>query len=128
MLMAILAFVFGVLLFLMSAAALALEPAAHAPGVWRLAWLALAGLHALAGFFALGGALAWAQARWSHVMASAAGSACATIVAAGVAAHLAARVHLQLSPHAATVIVFATLVAGAMGVVLTASSSQNDTA
>jgi hypothetical protein len=125
--LAILAFVFGVLLFLMSAAALALEPVSASPNLWRLALLLLASLHAAAGF--LGGAPAYAEARWSSVAIAAAAAVGATAVATIVAFRLAAQVRLGLSQGAATSIVFATLAAGcisaALVMTLARRNSQN---
>jgi hypothetical protein len=115
---AVLAFVFGVLLFLMSAAALALEPVSESPGIWRLALLLLAGLHAAAGFLAIGGALAYAQARWGAVATAVAAATGATVVATFVAFRLAAQVKLGLSQSAATSIVVATLAAGCISAAL----------
>jgi hypothetical protein len=127
--LAILAFVFGVLLFLMSAAALALEPVSESPNIWRLALLLLASLHALAGFVAIGGVPAYAEARWGSVAVAAAAAVGATAVATIVAFRLAAQVRLGLSQGAATSIVFATLAAGcisaALVMMLTRRNSQN---
>ena len=116
--LAILAFVFGVLLFLMSAAVLALEPVSASPRIWRLALLLLAGLHAAAGFLAIGGAVAGAQARWGAVARAAAAATSATVVATIAAFYLAAKARLGLSPSAATGIVIATLAAGSISAAL----------
>jgi hypothetical protein len=116
--LAILAFVFGVLLFLMSAAALALEPVSQSPNIWRLALLLLASLHAAAGFVAIGGAPAYGEARWGSVAIAAAAAVGATAVATIVAFRLAAQVRLGLSQNAATSIVFATLAAGCVSAAL----------
>ena len=83
----------------MSAAALALEPVSDHLGIWRRALLLLAGLHAAAGFLAIGGALAYAQV--AKAVATAVAAAGATVVATFVAFRLAAH-KLGLSQSAAT--------------------------
>jgi hypothetical protein len=124
--LAILAFVFGVLLFLMSAATLALESASESPRIWRLALLLLAGLHAAAGFLAIGGAVACAQARWGAVARAAAAGVSATVVATIAAFYLATKVRLGLSPSAATGIVITTLAAGSISAALVMFQARRD--
>jgi hypothetical protein len=116
--LSILAFVFGVLLFLMSAAALALEPMAEPAGIWRLALLLLAALHAASGFVAIGGATACAEGRWSIAAGCATAGAATTIVATVAAFQLAARYQFVFSRGAAIFIVIVTLAAGTVSVVL----------
>ena len=124
--LAILAFVFGVLLFLMSAATLVLESVSVSPRIWRLALMLLAGLHAASGFVAIGGADAYAQARWSAAARAAAAVTSATVVATFAAFYLASKVRLGLSPSAAISIVIATLAAGTIGAALVMFLARRD--
>lgn len=125
--LAILAFVFGLLLFLMSAATLALEPVSELPSIWRLALLLLAGLHATAGFLAIGGALAYAQARWGDVARAAAAGIGATVVATLAAFYLATKVRLGLSPSTAISIVIVSLAAGTLSTGLVMFQARRNT-
>jgi hypothetical protein len=111
------AFVFGVLLFLSSAAALALE--AHSGvAIWRLPIFVLALLHTAAGFLAMGGGLADAQHRKGAVAACATVSGGVSAIAACVAFLLAARYRIAFSWSEAIMVVIATLLAGIASVAL----------
>jgi hypothetical protein len=112
--LAILAFVFGVLLFLMSTATLALE--AQTLSFPWLAWLVLVVLHAAAGFLVLGGPSAYAEGRWGVAAGSAGASLAATTIAAAAALHLAGACHLAMSSDMAMLTIASALAAGLVGV------------
>lgn len=116
---AILAFIFGVLLFFMSAAGVALEHSAASSGIAGLAFLALALLHAGSGFLALGGASAYTQARHGSVALYLATSAVSTVIAGLAAIRLAAHYGIAMSQHTAIFVVVATLAIGAASAALT---------
>jgi hypothetical protein len=125
--LAILAFIFGVLLLLMSAAALALEAVSNAAGIGHLALLLLAALHAAAGFFAIGGARAYAVGCWREVAMALAAGMSATAGATVVAFYLATQVKLGLSPDAAISIVMVALTAGSISTAMVVLQARKAT-
>ena len=115
---------FGVLVFLASAAALALEPSPQGLGVWHASLVALAALNAASGFMVLGGATALDQGQSSVVAACAAAGLASAVLATVAAMHLAAILELELAPRAARQIVMLALASGIIALIIAAKLGQ----
>ncbi len=115
---------FGVLVFLASAAALALEPSPQGLGVWHASLVALAALNAASGFMVLGGAAALDQGQSSVVAACAAAGLASAVLATVAAMHLAAILELELAPRAARQIVMLALASGIIALIIAAKLGQ----
>ena len=115
---------FGVLVFLASAAALALEPSPQGLGVWHAVAVVLAALNAASGFMVLGGQpLSIKDNRPSFAACAAAGLASA-VLATVAAMHLAAILELELAPRAARQIVMLALASGIIALIIAAKLGQ----
>jgi hypothetical protein len=115
---------FGVLLFLASAAALALEPPPQGLGVWHVSLIVLAALNAASGFMVLGGAAALDDGQWSVVAGCAAAGLASAVLATVAAMHLAAILELEVAPRAARQMVMLTLAAGIIALMIAARLGQ----
>ena len=115
---------FGVLVFLASAAALALEPSPQGFGVWHASLVVLAALNAASGFMVLGGAAALDQGQSSVVAACAAAGLASAVLATVAAMHLAAILELELAPRAARQIVMLALASGIIALIIAAKLGQ----
>jgi hypothetical protein len=115
---------FGILLFLASAAALALEPPTQGAGVWHLSLVVLAALNAASGFMVLGGVAACDEELWSVVTGCAAAGVASAILATIAAMHLAAILELELAPRAARQVVMLALASGIIALIIAAKLGQ----
>ncbi|MET0192580.1 MAG: hypothetical protein ABW200_04315 [Hyphomicrobiaceae bacterium] len=115
---------FGVLVFLASAAALALEPPPQALGVWHASLVVLAGLNAASGFTVLGGGAALGEGQWSVVGGCAAAGLASAVLATVAAMHLAAILELDLKPRAARQVVMLALASGIIALTIAAKLGQ----
>lgn len=106
---ALLAFLFGIALFVASRAAFS-APADEAPGWWLLV-LTIAVVHAAAGVRVIGGAPVFAGKRFAEFAAPLVASLAATSICGLAAAFLASRIEVDVSPVAVAAIAGATLVA-----------------
>jgi len=116
--------IFGVLLFLASAAALALEPPSQGAGAWHLSLVLLAALNATSGFMVLGGADALEKEVWSVVVGCSAVGLVAAALATIAAMHLAAILELELDPRAARQVVMLALASGLIALMIAARFGQ----
>lgn len=115
---------FGVLLFLASAAALALEPPLQGIGVWHLSLVVLAALNAASGFMVLGGAAALAERQESVVAGCAAAGLVSAVLATVAAMHLAAILELELTQRAARQVVMLALASGVIALIIAAKLGE----
>ncbi len=106
---ALLAVVLGMSLFLQSAAVLALEGGAAAPGLWWLTLLPVLAAHSVAGFVAIGGASEFASGRWQVALGCAGASVATTVLTALVAILLARWARIEVAPTFAVFIVVVSL-------------------
>jgi hypothetical protein len=115
---------FGVLLFLASAAALALEPPPQGAGIWHLSLVVLAALNAASGFVVLGGMAALDEGQWSVVAGCAAAGLASAVFATVAAMHLAAILELELTRRAARQVVVLALASGIIALLIAARLGQ----
>jgi len=115
---------FGVLVFLASAAALALEPPTQGLGVWHASLVVLAALNAASGFMVLGGAAALDEGQWPVVAGCAAAGLASAVLATVAAMHLAAILELELTPIAARQVVMLALASGIIALIIAARLGQ----
>ena len=118
---------FGVLLFLASAAALALEPPPQGAGIWHLSLVVLAAFNAASGFTVLGGAAALDEGQGSVVAGCAAAGLASAVLATVAAMHLAAILELELTPRAARQVVMLALASGVIALMIAARLGQPPT-
>lgn len=115
---------FGVLVFLASAAALALEPPPQGLGMWHASLVVLAALNAASGFMVLGGAAALGEGQWSVVAGCAAAGVASAVLATVAAMHLAAILELELTPRAARQVAMLALASGIIALMIAARLGQ----